>query len=114
MQVPPQWPAVMMPAAPTGTLGPKMVAIFLGLGLFVGLLALHVAILLPRPNSFQSTDPDVVNYIITVRALTVTSMVALDAAVAFGVTVAYWGGAKPEMSEASRRGPVPVPPGVPP
>lgn len=83
----------------------KLLAIFVGVLIFVGMVAFHIAIILPRPGTSQSTDPDQVAYIVTIRALTAVFAAAMDAAVALAVTCSwYWGLTRPDLTEGARRG----------
>jgi len=83
----------------------KLFAILVGVMIFVGMIAFHVAIILPRPGAFQPTGPDEIAYIVTVRALNVIFAVAMDAAAALAVTCSwYWGLTRPDLTEGARRG----------
>ena len=82
----------------------KVWAILIGILVFVGMIAFHVAVILPRP-SFQSTTEEQNAYILTIRALTSVFAGMMDAAVALGVTCSfYWGLTRPDLTEAARRG----------
>ncbi len=105
MPASPQWPSTpMMPVYMPSNRGPKIHAILLGLALFVGLVATHTAMLLPFPGSGGSSNPDIAAYLITIRALAVVSLAAMDAGVAFAVTIAFWGLSRPDLPDSSRRG----------
>src|SRR5436309_1811018 len=103
MPASPQWPSPpMMPVYMPPNRGPKIHATILGLAVLVGLVAAHTALLLPPPGAFQSNNPDVVAYFLTLRALAVVSFAAMDTAVAFAVTIAFWGLSRPDLPESSR------------
>jgi len=83
----------------------RIVGILLGVATFVGFASFHAAVLLPPPGQFQSQNPDVIAYQLTVRALVATFLAAMDAVVAGSVAFGWgWGLGKPEITEAARRG----------
>ncbi len=83
----------------------KVWAVLVGTLIFVGMIAFHTAIILPRPIPFQSTPEEQEAYAVTIRALTALFAGAMDAAVALAVTCSwYWGLTRPDLTEAARRG----------
>ena len=84
----------------------SLVGLVLGILIFTGLVSLHAAFLLPPPSAFPpSTDPRVIAYLDTIRALGWVSIVAMDLAVSLSVMIAWVvGSLKGEQSEATRRG----------
>lgn len=90
---------------PRGTpLISTILAVVVGIAIFVGLLLVHVALLIPRPASPYSTPPPQ-SYQLTVMALGMTGMAIVDLAIGLAVAVAlYQSVSRPEMSEAARRG----------
>ena len=87
----------------------KVWAVLVGTLVFVGMIAFHVAIILPRP-SFPSTPEEQQAYVVTIRALssvfaTASATAVSIAAVALAVTCSwYWGLTRPDLTEAARRG----------
>jgi len=95
----------MYPApAPRGAL--RFMGIPIGLLLIAGLAVLQIAALLPRPFSgFGQPDPATQAYLNTVRTLMAVGFAAVDAAVGVAVAFAWHAAtARPDLSEASRRG----------
>ena len=83
----------------------KVWAVLVGTLVFVGMIAFHVAIILPRPSSFPPSPEEQQAYIVTIRALTSVFAAAMDTAVALAVTCSwYWGLTRPDLTEAARRG----------
>ena len=83
----------------------SIVAMMHGIAILVDYASFHAAVLLPPPGQFQSPNPDVVAYQLTVRALVATFLAAMDAVVAGSVAFGWaWGLGKPEITEAARRG----------
>jgi hypothetical protein len=82
----------------------KVWAVLVGTLVFVGMIAFHVAIILPRP-SFPSTPEEQQAYVVTIRALSSVFAAAMDTAVALAVSCSwYWGLTRPDLTEAARRG----------
>ena len=84
-----------------------LVGLILGVLIFTGLLTFHAVFLLPLPSPpYQApSDPAVITYRDTVRALGWISAVTMDLAVALSVVIAWvMGSLKGEHSEATRRG----------
>lgn len=77
-----------------------LAGVLIGILLFVGLLSIHAAVLIPRPGSTPTSD-----YTNLIRTLGWTSLVAMDLAVSLTVTLAWVVGVtRREVPEASRRG----------
>lgn len=77
---------------------------FIGIALFTGLVAFHAAFLIPIPGTFNQT-PEMVAYRDTLRLLGWISVIAMDLAVSFTVTIAWIvAGSRSDVPESTRRG----------
>jgi hypothetical protein len=84
-----------------------LLGLIIGVLLFTGLVTYHAVFLIPLPSTFSppSSNPEVIEYRNTVRALGWISIVAMDLAVSLSVMIAWIvGGMKGEQPEAMRRG----------
>lgn len=83
----------------------SLVGLVLGVLIFTGLLTFHAVFLIPLPSFQSPTDPDVIAYRDTIRALGWVSIIAMDLAVALTIMAAWLvGSLKSELPEATRRG----------
>ncbi len=114
----PPYPGASSPMPP-GPLPPKsfpmeslllITGVLFGVLIFVGLFAYHAILLTPSPTAAPyypppSTDPTVVAYRDLIRNLAWISTAAMDAAVAFSVTLAFvLGVTKSNVADTMRRG----------
>jgi len=102
----PTTPATYAPvtAAPRTPLILKLAGPLLGIMIFVGALAFHMAFMLPPPNPY-TPSPEYAAYIDNLRILGIVAAVFMDLGVAFGVTLAWHiGTTRPEVAEGTRRG----------
>lgn len=77
---------------------------FIGIALFTGLVSFHAAFLIPYPGNVNAS-PEVIAYRDALRLLGWISVIAMDLAVSFTVTIAWIvGGSKSEIPESTRRG----------
>jgi hypothetical protein len=93
------------PLPPKGAL--RFMGIPIGILLVVGLAALHATVLLPRPTPPFQGQPDAATqaYFNVIRGLLAVAFGTMDAAVAVTVIFAWHAAfARPDVSEASRRG----------
>ena len=105
----PEWttPPMYAPVhpAPRPALILKLAGPLLGILIFVGALAFHMAVMLPQPTLYPPSNPAMVAYLNNVRILGVVAAVFMDLGVAFSVTLAWHiGTTKPEIAEGTRRG----------
>ncbi len=102
---PPVAPAVPRREKAQSNMFVILAGVMVGLFLFVGLLSFHAAFLIPYPSSNPTTEPNVIAYRDTLRALGWVSAAGMDLAVAFSVTLAWIvGGLKFEIPDSTRRG----------
>ena len=79
----------------------------LGILVFVGFLAFHVAYLIPVPctSTFgcPTQTPEVVAYVNLVRTISWVAVIVLDLAVGLSVALAFIGGSRNDLPESTRR-----------
>ncbi len=84
-----------------------VIGLILGVLIFAGTLSFHATLLIPIPctGCSPTTDPALIAYRDTIRALAWVSVVTMDMAVSFSVAMAWIaGGSRGELSEGTRRG----------
>ena len=107
----PYQPMMMPPPRRRGGISPNglvlVIGLLLGVLIFAGTLSFHATLLIPVPctGCTPTTDPALIAYRDTIRALAWVSVVTMDLAVSFSVAMAWIaGGSRGELSEGTRRG----------
>jgi hypothetical protein len=107
----PYQPPMMPPPRRRGGISPNslvlVIGLFLGVLIFAGTLSFHATLLIPVPctGCSPTTDPALIAYRDTIRALAWVSVVTMVMAVSFSVAMAWIaGGSRGELSDATRRG----------
>ncbi len=90
--------------APAGG-GLRYAGVVIGILLLLGLIAMHIAILIPPPGSCSYCSVETEGYLLLVRILMGLSFLAIDVTVVIAVMASWHASvSRPDLTEATRRG----------